>query len=81
MTPEITKMTKIRTTPDQLRKVANELEEAWKRIIPGDDLPIHRIYGVGCEVVFVVDQEAMRHEERNKTQLPPARSTIDERGT
>jgi hypothetical protein len=64
MTPEIFKMTKIRVTPRELRRLADALEKEWKEIKIGDDLPTRRIYGVGCEVVFVVDQGRMQDEER-----------------
>lgn len=46
-------------TPRDLREIADEMEEKFKTVMPGDDLTIKEWYGKGVNIMFVIDQERM----------------------
>lgn len=56
---------RIKTTPNQLRAIADRLDEKWKNARVGEDVPAETIDNYGEPIItFMLDQEAKRDEER-----------------
>lgn len=67
MNASVHRVTKIYTTPGQLRRAADALERAWRNCHLGDDVPKIVEYGEnGSEIHLVADQEEIRDEEREE---------------
>ena len=64
MTPRLTQVVEMATTPTQLRNLADNLERRWRQTHPGGEVPSVRYWGEGYEVVFVIDQTQMGIERK-----------------
>ena len=53
------KVTKIWITPQELREIAYILEQKWKNVKLGEEVPKYEIYDHNNEVHFIIDQEKM----------------------
>jgi hypothetical protein len=66
MTGKLCALTVVNCTPDQLRLLAMRLELKWRDAKLGDDVPSETVYLGTDEVRFVIDQEEMHSEERER---------------
>jgi len=48
-----------RSTPKDLREIADKMEKHWRKSLPGDDLTSHIWFGTNCELRFIIDQNLM----------------------
>lgn len=62
MRVKATKSFRLETTPGQLRALADRLEKWMSKTTVGDDIPREMVYGVDCECLVIVDQEAYYDE-------------------
>ena len=55
----------IHTTPKELRKIANKMEETWPTLRPGMSTVVaERLIGESVRVEFVIDQDRMTKDLR-----------------
>ncbi len=62
MIPELRVVVRLRVTPEDLRKLADQEEEKWKATRVGQPTLFATHYGHDCVVEFLFDQDRMQLE-------------------
>ena len=54
------------TTPEELRDIANKMEQVWVKVRPGDDADVITVWGESMCLKILFDQDRMDYSKRYK---------------